>query len=347
MATIRSRTNADGTTAYHVQVRLKGHPTQTASFRRLTDARQWAQRTESDLRERRYFPGVAAKRHTVTEIVDRYQEIVLPRKRPNTVAVQRSQLRWWRERMGHMLLSDVTPAMIAEQRDVLAQTFKPGTVKCYLNTLSHVFTLAVREWQWADRNPVLDVSRPQDPQQRVRFLSDDERRRLLDACKESKNPYLYIVVVLALSTGARKMELMTLRWPDVDLQRGLITLHNTKNRQRRALPLTGHALTLMREHSRVRRLDTDLVFPRADGLAPPDIHPAWDTARKTAGTSNLLFHDLRHSAASYLAMNGASLAEIAEILGHKSFDMVRRYAHLSEQHTANVVARMNRAVFGE
>jgi integrase len=103
----------------------------------------------------------------------------------------------------------------------------------------------------------------------------------------------------------------------------------------------------MQQHAKVRRLDTPLVFPRPDGQKPLDIRSAWETALKHAGVDDFRFHDPRHSAASYLAMNGASLAEIAEILGHKTLSMVKRYAHLSEAHTARVVARMNAAIFGE
>jgi integrase len=124
----------------------------------------------------------------------------------------------------------VTPAVIAEQRDRLAQSLKPSSINRYLGTLSHVFTTAVQEWQLLDHNPLAKVRRPRDTGSRIRFLFDDERRRLLEACKESRNPYLYLVVVLALSTGARKQEILSLRWPDVDLQRGIITLHKTKNR---------------------------------------------------------------------------------------------------------------------
>jgi integrase len=190
------------------------------------------------------------------------------------------------------------------------------------------------------------VSKPKEPRGRVRFLSEDERQRLLDACKASRNPYLYLVVVLALSTGARKMEILNLTWQNVDLQRGAITLHDTKNGERRVLPLAGPALELMHQHSKVRRIDTPLVFPRSDGRKPLDIRSSWETTLKQADSTDFHFHDLRHSCASYLAMNGASLAEIAEVLGHKTLSMVKRYAHLSEAHTARVVARMNAAIFG-
>ena len=103
----------------------------------------------------------------------------------------------------------------------------------------------------------------------------------------------------------------------------------------------------MQQHTRVRRIDTALVFPDATGKRPLGIREAWESAVKRADVTDFRFHDLRHTFASYLAMNGASLLEIAEVLGHKTLAMVKRYAHLSEAHTRGVVERMNRAVFGE
>lgn len=303
-------------------------------------------RTESDIRDGRHFPGAAAKRHTAADMIERYTQTILPYKAQSTIVNQTYQLVWWNTRVGHPRLCDLTPEVIAECRDDLTQIYKPGSARSYIAAISHALTTAVREWRWLDSNPISNVSRPRNSQLRVRFLSDDERQRLLEACKRSKSPYLYIVLILALSTGARKTEILSLRWPDVDLQRGIITLHKTKNRDRRALPLTGYALDLMHQHGKVRPIDTDLVFPGLDRQSPADIGLAWEKARDRAGITDFRFHDLRHTAASYLAMNGASLAEIAEILGHKSFDMVKRYAHLSEQHTAGVVARMTQAVFG-
>ena len=126
----------------------------------------------------------------------------------------------------------------------------------------------------------------------------------------------------------------------------MITLHDTKNGERHVLPLAGPALALMHQHTKIRRIDTLFVFPRSDGRKPLDLRSAWETALKRADIQDFRFHDLRHSAASYLVMNGASVAEIAEVLGHKTLSMVKRYAHLSEAHTAGVVARMNAAIFG-
>ena len=353
MAYIQQRVTIDGRTRYRALVRLKGHPAQTATFERKTDARRWAQQTEAAIREGRHFKSSEAKRHTLAELVDRYVRNVLPNK-PKSLRIQTQQLAWWKEQIGNYTLADVTPALVAECRDKLArgitpqkQQRSPATVNRYMAVLSHAFTIAVKEWGWLDDSPMRKVTKPRESAARVRFLTDDERTRLLQACEDSKNPHLYTVVVLALSTGARKSEIINLGWKDVDLNRGMIVLHETKNRERRALPLTGRALELIKELSKVRRLDTDLLFPGHDPRQPMDLRAPWEAALKKAGIEDFRFHDLRHSAASYLAMSGASLMEIADVLGHKTLQMVKRYAHFSEQHTAGVVARMNEKIFGE
>ena len=358
MATIREKRANDGDTRYHVQVRLRGHPPATATFRRRTDAKKWAADTESAIRDGRYFKQAAARRHTLSELVERYIESVLPTK--GAVADnQRYQLLWWKDELGDYTLADITADRIAECRDKLlnvptkrGQTRGAATVVRYLAALSHAFTIARKEWRWVDSNPVKDIRKPTEPRGRVRFLSDDERARLLAACRRSKNDHLYPIVVLALSTGMRQGEILGLRWQDVDLTRDRVTLHDTKNGERRVVPLVHHAMDIMREHAKVRHLHTDWVFPgklhgtRKNGkpFFPRD---TWNNSLKRADIDNFRFHDLRHSAASYLAMNGASMAEIAEVLGHKTLQMVKRYAHLSEAHTTGVVASMNEKIFGQ
>ena len=354
MATIERRKTKDGAITYRVKIRLRGHPLETTTFERKTDAKRWAQQTEAAIREGRHFKATEAKKHTLGEVVDRYLRDVLPAK-PRSEKDQKRQLKWWKEQLGDFLLADVTPALIAEYRDKLAKGVtprgtqrSPSTVNRYLAALSHALSIAVKEWGWLDDNPIRKVRKPKEPRGRVRFLSDDERTRLLAACKEHNNLALYAIVVLALSTGARQGEILNLTWKDVSVSRGMIVLQETKNNERRAIPLQGHALEIVKEMRTVRRIDTDLLFPsRQDPDKPLNIQNIWYGAITKADIQDFKFHDLRHSAASYLAMSGASLAEIADVLGHKTLQMVKRYAHLSEQHTAGVVARMNAEIFGK
>lgn len=190
------------------------------------------------------------------------------------------------------------------------------------------------------------VRKLKEPQGRIRFLDDDERARLLASCKQSKNPHLYTMVVLALSTGMRKGEIVNLQWSDVDLQNGRALLHKTKNSERRVVFFQYHALTLLHQQAERFGFTSPYVFPNQAEDGGSDIKEAWRRALQRACIKNFRFHDLRHSAASYLAMNGATPSELAEVLGHKTLSMVKRYAHLSESHTQKVVASMNEAIFG-
>lgn len=352
MASIQQRKSKDGKISYCVQIRIKGCPPQNETFERRTDAKLWAQQTESAIRDGRHFKTTEAKRHTLGEMIDRYILDVLPSK-IKSKSNQERQLLWWKQQLGSSSLADITPALIGELRDkLLRERTKKGTLRSpstvvrYLAALSHALSIAVKEWGWLEDSPMRKVTKPKEPRGRVRFLSDEERTALLSTCKDSTNPYLYTVVVLALSSGMRQAEIMNLTWPDVDLQRGRIILHETKNGERRLVPLAGYALQLVRELDKVRCIDTTLLFPSDDRRQPIDLRFPWEKALKLAGIDNFRFHDLRHSAASSLAMNGASLAEIAEVLGHKTLSMVKRYAHLSESHTAGVVGRMNERIFG-
>lgn len=353
MANITERRRKDGKTVYKVQVRVKGHPSQTATFERKTDAKRWGQQTESAIREGHHFPTVEAKRHTVAELLDRFVRDELP-KMPKVEALWLTQLTWWRNQIGHYTLADVTPALISECRDYLSQhgtprqpKITPATVNRYLAALSRVFSAAVKEWGWMDDSPMRRVRKLPEPIGRVRCLDSGERERLLRECKQSDNEYLYPLVILALSTGARQGELLTLRWKDVDMQKRRITLHETKNGERRSLPLFGPALEAIQRMMKVRRIDTELLFPsRRHPDKPISIRHPWIMALRRAEIHDFRFHDLRHSAASYLAMNGATLVEIAAVLGHKTLQMVKRYTHISESHTAGVVERMNKSIFG-
>jgi integrase len=351
---IQERRNIDGTMSYRVQVRLKGFPAQRATFERRTDAKRWKTQTEAALRDGRYFPAKEAQRHTVKELADRYLEIV-ERKKPYALRKQRAIMEWWKEKLGDYALANVTPALIAKKRDELLQEKigsteqprhrSPSTANRYLAALSKAMSDAVREWHWLHENPVRRVTKESEPQGRVRYLSDDERARLLAACRTSEYRLLYPIVLFALTTGMRRGELLGLRWQDIDLDRRVAVLHNTKNGDRRSVPIVSDVAELLREHGKVRRLDSDLLFAGADG-DPVWFEKHWHQALKAAKIKDFRFHDLRHTAASYLAMSGATVPELAAVLGHRTLQMVKRYAHLSDQHTGAVVERMTRKYFG-
>lgn len=345
MASIQKRVSKDGNISYRVLVRMKGYPVQTATFRRLTDARRWAQETEVAIRDGRHFRTVEAKKHTLNDLVARYAEQYKDQKK--SFKDQMRHLKFWQDEIGHSLLADINPALIVECRDKLSKGRKAGTVNRYLSAMSHPFTIAMKEYGWIDDNPFRKVSKLKEPRGRVRYLSDNERKELLKACKQHPNPALYVAVVLAISTGARRGEMISITWDQVDFEHQTIILHDTKNDERRSLALRGHAFDLLKERYQQRDPENPWVFPGPQNPRKPyDMTLPFNRAVKTAGIKDFRWHDLRHTTASYLAMNGASLATIKEALGHKTLDMVNRYAHLAESYTASEVEAMNKKIFG-
>src|SRR5262249_51780504 len=157
--------------------------------------------------------------------------------------------------------------------------------------------------------------------------------------RQSRNPLLYAVVVVALGTGGRKNEVRRLRWEQVDLPGEQVRFIKTKTHRARAVPVVGEPLTILHQLAQQRRTDVPWVFPSWRGKEPVAIDSAWETARNHAQLEDFHFHDLRHTFASYLAMSGASLRDIAEVLGHVNLQMTLRYTHLMPSHTRGVVER--------
>ncbi len=291
----------------------------------------------------RSLAGSESQHRTLNELIVRYLE-AHPAQSKDRGKV--GHLAWWRERLGSNKLADIRPAMIGDLRDELARRVSAATQNRYLAALSVVYSYGCGELEWCEHHPVKRVKRRKEPRGRVRFLDNAERGRLLEACQESRDPRLHLIVLLAISTGLRQGELMRLRWRDIDFDRSAAVVHETKNDDRRSVPIPTSVLGALREMSLVRRIDDDRVFAPRPGC---EIWPesAWRTARDAAALDGFTFHDCRHTAASYLAMSGATLAEIAEVLGHRTLAMVKRYAHLTDQHTSAVVQRMADKFLGD
>jgi len=380
MADIQERQDRNGKTKYTARIRIRGHRPQSATFGTLTEAKRWAQRTEADIRRGVHLPEQESKRRTLAETIASYMESsAFQDKSESTQYGQAIQLNHWTERLGHVTLAGLTPTLIADERDHLLKgetTRKasgkldratkskgkagsadevnkrrsPATVTRYLAALSHCLTWAQKEKGWINDNPMRNVTKPKEPRGRVRILSEEERDALLAACSDSKNPDLHDLVVLLLSTAARRNEIAHMEWRHVDFDRRVIVLDKTKNGDRRVIPVRGKAEKILEQRSKIRRIENPYVFAaparRDSKPRPVNFQSAWDWAIERAKLEDFRMHDLRHSAASYLAMNGATLAELAEVLGHKTLQMVKRYSHFTEGHTGALVERMNDAVFG-
>ena len=365
IASIRERIDATGQKTYQAQIRIKGFPPQTRTFATKTDAKRWARQTEVDIQSGMHIRQSQASSHTFSELLDKYVKEVLPTKKQD-VSVNDAMVAFWRKQIGNYALSAVSTKLVEEKRDLLASLKSsrkkpraPATVLKYMMLLSHIFSTAVK-LQWCERNPVESASKPKISNKRVRFLREDDRTSLLQACKTSENEDIYLVVVLAISTGMRKGEIMGMKWEAVtffeDRSRAklLLSAEDTKNSTQRSALIASHAYELL--HKRRANVTTPetvnslkgLIFPSAvNPQKPVDLRTPWETVLKRAKISDFKFHDLRHTAASYMAMNGATTLEIKEALGHKSTAMAERYSHLSESHVDDVVLKMNERHFGQ
>jgi len=293
-----------------------------------------------------YVPTTADRRRTLADLIDRFVSDYLPIK-PNSKDAEgtKAQLDWWKTHYGHVTLDKLLPDVIAEARGQLAlrksRLGKPlsgATINRYLAALSAVCKWAWKELRWLPSNPVLSVTKAQESEGIVRFLSDEERRALLAACKASANPNIYLAVILALATGVRYDNLRSLRWEDVDWDRWTLQLDETKNGTARHVPLVGAAQRVLKEHLDRDPTGEGWVFKGAHDFTPADLNSPWRAVRSAAGLTDFRFHDLRHTTASYLTQGGAGLAQVADALGHKTLAMARRYSHQSGEHVRATLA---------
>lgn len=217
----------------------------------------------------------------------------------------------------------------------------PATVNRVRAVLAGVLTFA-RKKRLVPRgwvNPMSEVFPEEVKNARTRFLSPDERERLLATTRASAYPRLHLLTLMALTTGTRQGELLALRYADLDLQAGTAHVRTSKNGEQRVLPLVPAVVAEIRRFG--KEAPEALLFGsnRRPGK-PIVVNKTFPAAVREAGIEDFHFHDLRHSCASYLAQSGATLLEIADVLGHKTLDMVRRYSHLTVGHKAALVNRV-------
>lgn len=293
----------------------------------------------------------------LTELVDLYMAAYDGRD-----ATRAQRLAWWVAQLGAVPLQDLSDDHVHAALEGLAnqhsryfagkdadgrpvyrakkRPLAPATINRYHASLASVITWAIRR-RIAPKgyvHPCRAVERRPENNARLRFLDDDECSRLLQACRAAPWPRLYVLVLMALTTGARKGELTGLTWGDVDLDRAEAYVGRTKNGDPRVLPLVP---AVVEELTRFKAGAGSLVFRavrRADRVCT--FEPHFREALRVARIRGATFHTLRHSAASMLARNGATLVEIGDLLGHRQLAMTKRYSHLAVAHKAALVNRV-------
>ncbi|NYH13798.1 tyrosine-type recombinase/integrase [Paraburkholderia bryophila] len=317
-------------------IRRVGWPTTAKTFRTKSDAEDWARRTEDEMVRGLFIQRAPSEKTTVSAALERYRREIVPTKKANTQRREAARIRELAFHFGKYSLAAVTPDLIAAFRDArLAQGKANNTVRLELALLGHLFNVAIKEWHIGlVYNPVANIRKPSPGEGRDRRLEAGEQAKLLTAVGSHNNPMLAWIVQLAIETGMRQSEILGLRRFQVDVERRIVRLTDTKNDSARTVPLTKAAAAVLSDAMRypVRPIDTDLIFfgePGHDGKRRPyQFTKVWTRIKREAGMQDLRFHDLRHESVSCLVEAGLSDQEVASISGHKSMQMLRRYTHL-------------------
>lgn len=318
-------------------IRKVGWPTTSKTFRTQRDAIDWARRTEDEMVRGVFIQRAPSERLTFNDAIDRYLKEVSITKSEFTQRGETCKAKQLKAKLGKYSLAAITPDLVAEYRDGrLAEGKKPNTVRLELALLGHLFTVAIQEWRIGlAYNPVANIRKPSPGEGRDRRLSTAEETKLMDAVNKHSNPMLGWIVRAALATGMRSSEIVTLRRSQVDLQRRVVRLTNTKNGSARNIPLTLEAKKIFEEAlaNPVRPIDCDLVFFGELGRdkktrSPYAFNKIFGKIKLDLGLADLHFHDLRHEAVSRLVEAGLSDQKVSAISGHKSMQMLKRYTHL-------------------
>lgn len=326
-------------------IRKQGWPTTAKTFRTKRDAEDWARRIEDEMVRGVYIQRAPSERMTVQLALQRYLSEVTPTKKLSSQRGEKIKAKPLEAFFGRYSLAAVTPDLVAKYRDDrLAgkrsgernkSPLKPNTVRLELALLGHMFNIAIKEWGIGlVANPVAMIRRPAPGAGRDRRLSREEQERLLAAVDKHSNPMLGWIVRIALETGMRSSEITGLRRSQIDLQRRLARLTDTKNSSARTVPLTATAAKAFEQalNNPVRPIDTELLFFGEPGKDKKrrayNFNKVWLAIKAEAGVVDFKFHDLRHEAVSRLVEMGLSDQEVAAISGHKSMQMLKRYTHL-------------------
>lgn len=307
---------------WQAAVRRKGMAPRSKSFDAKADAERWARSLEAELDRCGALPDTrAAENTTLAQILARYRDEISSKKRSSVSEVARINA-ILRRSICFRTLALLSSADLAAYRDDRLKLVAPATVIRELSTISHAIDTARREWSiHLAQNPSKLVRRPSPPQGRTRRLEGNEEQILLAAADKGRVRYLRPLIELAIETGMRRGELLSLRWQHIDLDKRVAHLPMTKNGTSRDVPLSTRAVATLRA---LRTGKSETVFT----AAPNAVRLAWERLTRRLGLEDLHLHDLRHEAVSRLFEMGFNVVEVASISGHREFRTLQRYTHL-------------------
>jgi len=335
-------------TRWKALIRRKGYNDTSKTFRSKRDAEDWARRTEDEMVRGVYIQRAPAEQTLLTTALNRYMKEISPLKSEKTQRGEKSKAAVLKQYLGQRSLATITADVVADFRDKrLNEGKSKNTVRLELALLSHLFTIAIKEWRLGlIYNPVNNIRKPSVKDcERDRILTPEEEKRLLKVADEHSNPMLGWIVRIAFNTGMRLGEVTSLTTNNVNIKNRTVTIPSmiSKNGEARTVPLNKEATRIFKLALKnpLRPKDCDLLFfgnPGRDNQRRPYVfNKKWGEILLKADIKNLTFHDFRHCAITNLIKLDLTDLEVASISGHKSMQMLKRYAHLRAE---NLVGKL-------
>lgn len=229
-------------------------------------------------------------------------------------------------------LQDIGPEQVERYKALRKAEVSPGTVNRELACLKTLFNKAV-EWAKAETNPAAKVKKFRENNARERILSSEEVRRLIECAAPAIRP----VLIVALNTGMRRNEILSLRWTNIDFVKGYIFNEDSKSGKSRKIPMNAAVLEAL--HDLPKKYEY-VFFNEETKSHVKDIKTGFKAACRRAEIKGLRLHDLRHTAASKMIEAGADLVTVSKILGHSSIQMTMRYAHPTPENMKRAVEKL-------
>jgi len=336
MAYFRKRSGA-----WEASIEKKGFPRISRTFDSKAEAEAWAKVTESEMVRGVFVSRTEAENTTLSEALDRYlREVSVLKKSHRTEKIYAGT---WKKSFGPRSIASISSTDIAKYRDARLKEVSENMVRLELALLSHLFTIAIKEWGMTGLiNPVMQIRKPKLPPGRDRRLLPGELDRIISASGSSVLPD---IARFAVETGMRQAEIAGMIWDMVDLKKRTVTLLVTKNGEKRIVPLSTEAIRIL--SGLVRRIDgkvwgiTSHAVSVAYRRAVSRARSAYEKECEEKGTKpdsaflvDLTFHDLRHEATSRFFEKGFNPMEVSAITGHKTLQMLKRYTHLKAEDLA-------------
>lgn len=336
MASIRKR----GDLQWEARIRRKGHPVTCKTFNTKSDAEKWARDVEGEMDRGIFVSRKEAENTTLKEGLERFIAEYIPKYKHADIREYTARA-LQRRKIATKFMAAVRGKDIAEYiRERENEGMSGNTIRLDLAMLSRLFNVARASWGMESlTNPVENVPRPKVNKGRTRRLEGDEEERLLKTC----GAQLRRIVRFAMETAMRRGEIAALEWRFVSLEKRSAYLPETKNSEERTVPLSPGALGILKELAKDSERGEDAREGLVFRMQPETITRAFMRACDKAGIEDFTFHDLRHEATSRFFENtDLDVMEIKSITGHRSLQMLARYAHLRTHRLADRLAGARR-----